>query len=70
MKELVDRFQRNRWGVVRKIIEQIPPTGYAVFRKVRYNSAKTTVARMNYIYEDRHYSGRITGDYYKVTRTV
>jgi len=70
MKELVDRFQRCRWGVVRKIIDQIPVTGYAAFHQTRYNTVITTARRLEYAYGDRKYDVRKDGDYYKVTRTA
>ena len=69
MKELIARFQPMRWGVVRKVMEQIPPHGYATFRIIRLYIVKTTIRRMNYVYEDRHYTGRRDGDYYIVERT-
>ena len=66
--EMVARFQRKRWGVVRKIIDQIPPGGYATFHQTRYNTVITTARWLEIAYGDRTFAVTKSGDYYVVRR--
>lgn len=55
MNPLVKRFQRKRWGAVRKLIDGLGLFEQHVFSLLDYNTATTTVYRLEIAYGDRSF---------------